>query len=186
LADERGQQERPELTVDAAEPPSTGLTSDDDEPAPGGERAPEMREPTVAPDIEDHVVAVLAVCEVVAGVIDDVIGAEGSDRVHLRGAAYTGHLGSEGLGDLDGERAHASRRADDQHLLPVLDPSVDASLSGRARAYSANDASPMPNTMSPGLKPVTLLPTASTVPARLRPGLRYFGLRRPNPATRMG
>src|SRR3954468_21482251 len=92
----------------------------------GGERAPEMREPTVASDIEDHVVAVLAVCEVVAGVVDDMIGAEGSDRVHLRGAAHTGHLGSEGLGDLHGEGAHASRRADDQHLLPDLDPSVVA------------------------------------------------------------
>src|SRR4051795_11476609 len=56
---------------------------------------------------------------------------------------------------------------------------LGASLSGRARAYSANDASPMPNTASPGAKAVTLLPTASTVPARLRPGLRYFGLRRP-------
>jgi hypothetical protein len=42
LADERGQQERPELTVDAAEPPSIRLTSDDDEPAPGSERAPTM------------------------------------------------------------------------------------------------------------------------------------------------
>jgi hypothetical protein len=31
------------------------------------------------PDVEDHVVAVLAICEVVAGVVDDVIGAEGSD-----------------------------------------------------------------------------------------------------------
>ena len=63
---------------------------------------------------------------------------------------------------------------------------LGASLSGRARAYSANDASPMPNTASPGVNAVTPAPTASTVPARLRPGLRYFGLRRPNPARRMG
>src|SRR3954467_9846031 len=55
---------------------------------------------------------------------------------------------------------------------------LGASLSGRAREYSANDASPMPNTASPAAKAVTLAPTASTVPARLRPGLRYFGLRR--------
>ena len=73
-----------------------------------------MREPTVAPDLEDHVVAVLAVCDVAAGAVDDMIGAEGSDPVHLRGAAHTGDLSSEGPGDLDGEGAHASRRADDQ------------------------------------------------------------------------
>src|SRR3954467_10668364 len=58
---------------------------------------------------------------------------------------------------------------------------LGASLSGRARAYSANDASPMPNTASPGVKAVTLASTAATVPARLRPGLRYFGPRRRTP-----
>ena len=56
---------------------------------------------------------------------------------------------------------------------------------GRA-AYSAKVPSPMPNTSSPGAKPVTSAPTASTVPARLRPGLAYFGRRRPKPASRMG
>ena len=39
-------------------------------------------------------------------------------RSSLRGAAHAGDLGAERLGDLHGERAHASRRADDQHLLP--------------------------------------------------------------------
>jgi hypothetical protein len=38
----------------------------------------------------------------------------------------------------------------------------------------------MPNASSPGSKLVRLLPTASTVPARLRPGLRCFGRRSPN------
>jgi hypothetical protein len=42
LADEQRQHERREPTVDAAEPPSIGLASDDDEPPPRGERAPEM------------------------------------------------------------------------------------------------------------------------------------------------
>src|SRR4051812_19115703 len=42
LADERGEQERADLTIDAAEPASIGLASDDDEPSPASERAPEV------------------------------------------------------------------------------------------------------------------------------------------------
>src|SRR5919198_3823393 len=42
LADERGQQERADLTIDATEPASIGLASDDDEPPPASERAPEV------------------------------------------------------------------------------------------------------------------------------------------------
>ena len=63
---------------------------------------------------------------------------------------------------------------------------LGASLSVRIPTYSVNEPSQIPNTASPGWKPVTLLPTASMVPARLRPGLRYFGLRSPKPATRIG
>ena len=45
-------------------------------------------------------------------------------------------LGAEGLGDLHGERPHASRRADDQDLVPRLDPSVIAqTLQGRQRGH---------------------------------------------------
>jgi hypothetical protein len=40
-----------------------------------------------------------------------VIGAEGSDRVHLRGPAHTGDLGSERLGDLDGASRGSSTPA---------------------------------------------------------------------------
>ena len=43
VADERRQQERPELMVDAAEPPSIGLTSDDDEPPRGLAHARDLR-----------------------------------------------------------------------------------------------------------------------------------------------
>jgi hypothetical protein len=42
LADERGQHERAELTIYATEPASIGLASDDDEPPPASERAPEV------------------------------------------------------------------------------------------------------------------------------------------------
>ena len=49
-----------------------------------------------------------------------MIGAEGSNQIDLRGAAHAGDFSAERLGDLHGERAHASRRADDQHLLSRL------------------------------------------------------------------
>jgi hypothetical protein len=61
-----------------------------------------------------------------------------------------------------------------------------ASLSVRAAAYSAKVLVDIPKTSSPGAKPVTSAPTASTVPARFRPGLAYFGRRKPKPASRMG
>jgi hypothetical protein len=38
---------------------------------------------TVTADVKDHVVAVLAVGELLAGVVDDVVGAEGSYQIHL-------------------------------------------------------------------------------------------------------
>jgi hypothetical protein len=54
------------------------------------------------PMSKDHSVSVLAVGEIFAGVVDDVVGAEGSYQVHLRGAAHTGDRGSEGLAICDG------------------------------------------------------------------------------------
>ena len=121
LAHERGQQDRPELAVGAAEPASVGLASDDDE-RPVGVRARRRCDSRRLPPMSRiDVVAVLAVGEVVAGVVDDVVGAERADQVDLGGAAHAGDLGAERLGDLHGERADASRRADDQHLLPGLD-----------------------------------------------------------------
>jgi hypothetical protein len=52
------------------------LAADDDErPAPG-ERTPQTRDGRVATDVEDQAVAVGAVGEVFAGVVDDVVGAE--------------------------------------------------------------------------------------------------------------
>ena len=85
-----------------------------------GEGSTELRQPAVAADVEDHVVATLPVGEVLARVVDDVVGTDGSDHVHLRGAAHTRDFSTERLGDLHREGADASRRADDEHLLPRL------------------------------------------------------------------
>ena len=172
-----------------------------------------MGQPAVAADVEDDVVAVLAVGEVLARVVDDVVGAEGADQVHLRGAAHAGDLGAERLGDLHGEAAHAARRADDQHVLPGLHPpwsrtacsavspgdghggrlarrrgstGLGASLSVRTAAYSAKEPSQMPYTSSPGANRSRRCRRPRLFRRDSGPGLADFGRRSPKPATRMG
>ena len=54
-----------------------------------------------------------------------------------------------------------------------------ASASSAAAAYSAYEPLHQPKTSSPGLNRVTLLPTASTVPATSVPRMPFFGLRSP-------
>ncbi len=56
---------------------------------------------------------------------------------------------------------------------------LGASLSARARTYSAKVPSPTPNTSSPGRRVVTPAPTASTRPATSRPRTRFLGARTP-------
>jgi hypothetical protein len=67
--------------------------------------------------VEDDVVALLGAGEVGFRVVDDMVGTERPDHVDVTGAAHTRDLGAQRLGDLDGERAHAARRACDQHRL---------------------------------------------------------------------
>src|SRR5215212_3711451 len=68
--------------------------------------------------VEDEVVALIVLSEVLAGVVDDVIGADRSDHAHVSGAAHAGHLGAESLRDLHREGADAPGGAADQDLLP--------------------------------------------------------------------
>ena len=56
--------------------------------------------------------------EVLARVVDDVVGAERLRLLHVPRAADRCHLGSEHFGDLDGKRANAARRTVHDHLLP--------------------------------------------------------------------
>ena len=68
----------------------------------------------------------VAIGEVVVGVVDDVVGADRADHVRVPRAGDTGDLGTQSLGDLHGEGAHASRRPVDEHLVSRLDMSVVA------------------------------------------------------------
>ena len=71
--------------------------------------------------VEDEVVLLSAPGEVVAGVVDDVVGADRTDQVHVPGAAHAGDLGPERLGDLHRERADAAGGTIDEDLLAGLD-----------------------------------------------------------------
>ena len=82
-------------------------------------------------DIEYQVVPLSTSREVLSRVVDHLVRAGRSDRVDVLRAADAGHVRSERLGDLYGERADASRRAVDEDLLPWSDlPLVAKSLQG--------------------------------------------------------
>jgi hypothetical protein len=58
--------------------------------------------------------------EVLCLVVDGDVCAEAFDQLDVGGAGGRGHGGSEVLGQLDGERAHAARPGLDEDLLSGL------------------------------------------------------------------
>jgi len=76
--------------------------------------------------VKKQVVTLLALGEILLRVINYVICANGSDHVHVPGAAYTCHLSAERLSDLHGERTHTPCRAVYQDPLPRLNPPLVA------------------------------------------------------------
>ena len=83
-----------------------------------GHCPPARRERPVSDESDDHVVAVTGVGEVLAGVLDDVVGAERGDELDTVAAAHACDLPAKRLGDLHRERAHPSSGAVDQHRHP--------------------------------------------------------------------
>jgi hypothetical protein len=73
----------------------------------------------VAGGVKDEVPVARPVGDVVAGVVDDLVGAERPDEVELAGAADPGDAGAERLGQLDRERPDAAGGPDDQDPLPA-------------------------------------------------------------------
>jgi hypothetical protein len=84
------------------------LTADEDGRPTRLESSPEPRQGRTAADVEDQVVVAGAVGEVIAGVVEDVVGTEGGHEIDLGRAADPGDLGSQLLGDLHGVTADAS------------------------------------------------------------------------------
>src|SRR5258708_16799422 len=92
----------------------------------------------IADVVENYVVTLswINFREIFLGVINDVIGADGADYVHISGAAYGGYMRTEGFGDLYGEGADASGGAVDQDSLSRLNmPLVTKTLQRSERRY---------------------------------------------------
>src|SRR4029453_12569480 len=70
--------------------------------------------------VDNYVVAFRALGEILFGVINDVIGAERSNKIDIARATDAGHIRTKCLGNLHRERAHASGSAVDQDLLARL------------------------------------------------------------------
>ena len=68
----------------------------------------------------------VAIGEVVACVVDDVIRTDGTDQIDLRGAAHAGDSCAESLGDLNCKSADSTGGADYQDALTRLHTSVIA------------------------------------------------------------
>ena len=141
-------------------------------------------------------------------VVDDVIGANRSDQIHLRCAADAGDVGAKRPRDLHPERPHAARRPKDQHLLPLLHlplsrkpwravtPAIGTvrrwllehevrrlgrDLVRSGTRFLGEDPSQVPNTSSPTRACVTFAPIDSTRPRSPGP---YAELRRTEPVDR--
>jgi hypothetical protein len=81
----------------------------------------------------------MAVGDVLAGVVDDRVGADRSDQFGLGCAAHAGDLGAVGLGHLHRERADASSCADDQDPLAGLDSALVANSLQRGAGRDRNN-----------------------------------------------
>jgi hypothetical protein len=84
----------------------------------GARTAPAVGERSVRADVEEDVAALPAPGETLLRVIDDLVGADRAEEVHVPRAGHGGDARPERPGDLDGERPHAAARSVDQHPLP--------------------------------------------------------------------
>src|ERR1700730_4976175 len=76
--------------------------------------------------VEDQVVVLPTLGEILLGVIDHVICADGSDHVHIIRCRYASHICAERLGDLHSERTNTSPCAVNQDFLSRLNLSLIA------------------------------------------------------------
>src|SRR5437763_9906918 len=76
--------------------------------------------------VENQIVALRSFREILSGVVNCRVCANGSNHVDIASAAHSGHICAERLGDLHREGTHASRRAINQDLLPRLKLSLVA------------------------------------------------------------
>src|SRR5882724_11441796 len=78
--------------------------------------------------IEEHVVTLATLGEILFCVIDDVIGADRSDKIDIACAAHSRDLCARSFGDLHREGSYTSGRPVDQDFLPGLNLSLPQAL----------------------------------------------------------
>jgi hypothetical protein len=100
----------------------------------------------------------------------------GRRRGHLRSATVAALTALQGLRD----KGHIQPGQKVAACSNVKFSGLMANPDSGAHTYSAKAPLHIPNTSSPGLKCITLLPTASTCPATSTPGRVSLGLRSPN------
>jgi len=61
-----------------------------------------------AHEIEEHVVVLGLLGKVFAGIIDDIVRADGPDEFDVPGATDGGHAGAKGFGNLHSKCSHAA------------------------------------------------------------------------------
>ena len=91
------------------------------EPSARRQKAAHSRERAVGGDVEDHVVALWALGDVLARVIDQVVRTHRTDKVQVPCAGHRGDAGAQRLRDLNGECADAASRAVDEDALSRLE-----------------------------------------------------------------
>src|SRR5947207_3457215 len=86
--------------------------------------------------VENNIITLIALCEILFCIIDDVIRAERSDKIDIPCAANTGHICAVRLRNLHSECADTSRRTIDQYFLAGLNfPFVANSLQRGETGY---------------------------------------------------
>ena len=109
-----------------AQPLAVLRAADHDEHTVVGQHTAAVAQGSIADIVEDRVVATPVGDEVVACVVDHMVGTERADDVDVVRSADGGDLGAHRDGDLDGVVADAATCAVDQHGVPAGEAGVVA------------------------------------------------------------
>src|SRR5439155_2380539 len=96
--------------------PASIRRSDHDVASLGMQDPPESGQRMVRHAVENHVITWSALGEILFGVVNHPSCSERSQQIHILRAAYPGHFGGKGLGDLDGKRDRKSTRLNSSHV----------------------------------------------------------------------
>jgi len=133
LTHRRRQQNHPDRTAQRFKPAALVRPANRYQHPRGNQYPPGLRQGPVSGYVHQQVVPPPCPGEILLGVVDDLVGPDRGDDLHVLRAAYARYLGAERLGELHRERPDPSGRAVDQDLLPRPDPALVAKrLHGRA------------------------------------------------------